>query len=210
MLKPVSDNWGFDRGLPIDRYYIEKFLAQHGSDIRGNTLEIGDSTYCRRFGGDRVTHCHILDVRRDNPKATIVADLARAPEISSDSFDTVICTQTLQLLPDIGAGVSTLFRILRPGGVALVTIPVVSPLALSEKLAGRDCWRLTVAGATWLFSSHFNPRGVTVEGYGNLLAATAFLHGLAVEDLDSDRLDLFDARYQILTAVHARKRQRIV
>ena len=27
-IRPISKKWGFDRGLPIDRYYIEKFLNE--------------------------------------------------------------------------------------------------------------------------------------------------------------------------------------
>ncbi len=37
-LTPVSKEFGFERGLPIDRYYIEKFLAEHTSDIQGRVF----------------------------------------------------------------------------------------------------------------------------------------------------------------------------
>ena len=48
----LSRDFGFDRGTPIDRYYIESFLSTHASDIRGHVLEVADNTYTRRFGGD--------------------------------------------------------------------------------------------------------------------------------------------------------------
>ena len=38
-LTPISPKWGLDRGRPIDRSYIESFLAQHASNIRGRVLE---------------------------------------------------------------------------------------------------------------------------------------------------------------------------
>ena len=38
-IHPVSTQFGWDRGLPVDRYYIEDFLARHSSDIRGRVLE---------------------------------------------------------------------------------------------------------------------------------------------------------------------------
>ena len=41
--KPVSDHWGWDRGTPVDRYYIEQFLAEHAADVRGRVLEVKDS-----------------------------------------------------------------------------------------------------------------------------------------------------------------------
>ena len=61
-LTPVSEVWGFDRGRPIDRYYIERFLQQHAPDVRGHVLEIGDDTYTRQFGGARVTRSDVLNV----------------------------------------------------------------------------------------------------------------------------------------------------
>ena len=72
---PISREFGFDRGLPVDRYYIENFLTHHADDIRGRVLEIGDNSYTRRFGGDHVTKSDVLHVVEGNPQATIVGDL---------------------------------------------------------------------------------------------------------------------------------------
>ena len=77
-LTPISRHFGYDRGRPIDRYYIENFLAHHADDIRGHVLEIGDASYTRQFGGDRVAKSDVLHVTSDNPEATIVGDLANA------------------------------------------------------------------------------------------------------------------------------------
>jgi len=119
---PISQQWGFDRGLPIDRYYIENFLAHHENDIRGRVLEIGDNSYTPKFGGNRVTKSDVLYVEEGNPKATIVADLTSANHISSNTFDCIILTQTLQLIYDVQAALQTSFRILKPGGVLLATL----------------------------------------------------------------------------------------
>src|SRR3989304_5790986 len=52
---PISRIFGLNRGLPIDRYYIEQFLSEHASDIQGRGLEIGDNFYPQKIGGDCVT-----------------------------------------------------------------------------------------------------------------------------------------------------------
>ena len=75
-VQPVSRHFGHDRGTPIDRYYIERFLHAHSDDIRGRVLEIGDEAYSRRFGGRRVTAQDVLHVRGGEPLATIVGDLS--------------------------------------------------------------------------------------------------------------------------------------
>lgn len=127
-LTPVSDNWGFDRGTPIDRYYIEQFLARHGGDIRGAVLAVKDDTYTRRFARG-VDRADVVDIDPANPRATIHADLADARSIADGSFDCVILTQTLHLIYDVEAVVRHAHRILRPGGIFLATVPVVSGFA---------------------------------------------------------------------------------
>src|SRR3954470_3249492 len=52
---PVARDYGWIRGQPVDRYFIEKFLAQNSDAIRGRVLELADPEYTLRFGGDKVT-----------------------------------------------------------------------------------------------------------------------------------------------------------
>src|SRR5919112_603630 len=82
-LNPISSLFGYDRGRPVDRYYIENFLAHHADDIKGRVLEIGDASYTREFGGKQVTVSDILHVDHSNPQATIVADMSSADHIPS-------------------------------------------------------------------------------------------------------------------------------
>ena len=58
---------------------------------------------------------------KSTPPVTITADLTDAPQISSDTFDCVIITQTLQMIYDLPTLMRTLHRILKPGGVVLAT-----------------------------------------------------------------------------------------
>src|SRR5437867_5230847 len=72
---PVSVTFGFDRGTPIDRYYIERFLEREAWHIHGRVLELRDSSYSGRFGGSRIVQQDVLDLSADNPEATIVGDM---------------------------------------------------------------------------------------------------------------------------------------
>jgi hypothetical protein len=127
----VSRDFGYDRGQPIDRYYIERFLAANADVITGRVLEIGDSGYTRRFGGTRVTRSDVLNIEPGDPGTTIVADLATADHIPSDSFDCLVITQTLHLIYDLSVAVGTLHRILNPGDAADY-VPGISPLSQTE------------------------------------------------------------------------------
>ena len=46
--KPLSDHYGRDRGTPVDRYYIEQFLAAERAAIRGRVLEMMNRDYTVR------------------------------------------------------------------------------------------------------------------------------------------------------------------
>src|SRR3990167_2232253 len=129
-LNPVSNHWGSDRGLPVDRYYIEKFLASNTKYIMGNVLEVGDDSYTRKFGREKIIQSNILNLLEEsNPNTTIIADITSAPHIPSDNFDCIIFTQTLQLIYDFRSAIQTLYRILKPGGVLLATFPGISQTA---------------------------------------------------------------------------------
>jgi SAM-dependent methyltransferase len=201
---PISTDWGFDRGRPIDRYYIERFLRQHASDIRGRVVEIGDAAYTRRFGAERVTHSDVLNVYEGNPETTIRADLTSAPEVPSNTFDCIVFTQTLQLVYDLEAAVRTLHRILKPGGTLLATFPGITHTSDTE-WSKHWCWSLTRTSSRRLFETAFSPENVYVEGHGNVLAAISFLCGLATEELDERELDYSDPAYDVTIGLRAVK-----
>jgi SAM-dependent methyltransferase len=191
--------------LPIDRYYIERFLEQNAHDIRGRVLEMRDDQYTRRFGGDRVKQADVLHPTPDNPKATIVADLTRAEHLPSDVFDCIVLTQVLPFIPDVQAAVRALHRILKPGGVVLATMPGISQIVRYDMDRWGDYWRFTSLSARRAFESGFPEGDLRVEAHGNVLAATAFLHGLSTRDLRPQELDFRDSDYEVLITVRAVK-----
>ena len=201
-LQPVSRDFGYDRGLPIDRYYIERFLEMHRRDIVGRTLEIGDDEYTRRYGGDRTTRRDVLHVHSGNPAATIVGDLADAPQIADATFDCIVVTQTMHLIYDVDCAVATLARILRPGGVVLATFPGISQLS-EDEWSRTWSWAFDSRLARQLFSSRFGEENVSVEAHGNPLAAAAFLQGLATADLMPAQLDADKDPCELLVSVRA-------
>lgn len=202
-LAPVSRDWGFDRGTPVDRIYIERFVASHADDIRGRVLEVANNDYSQRYGGTRVTRSDILHPVEGNPRATIVADLARPAAELDGQFDCIICTQTLQLIYDVGSAVTQLHRWLRPGGVALVTVPGISQISREDMRETGDFWRFTEASVRRLFAGAFGSENVAIEVCGNVLAAITLLHGIAAEEIDPSALLETDPQFQVIIAVRA-------
>jgi SAM-dependent methyltransferase len=203
---PVSRTFAFDRGTPIDRRYIEAFLATSRDAIRGTVLEVADNNLTRRFGGSRVRASEVLYAPPGGPRATLVGDLAKPQSLPENRFDCFICTQTLQFVFEIQEAVRSCHRLLAPGGVLLATLPGISQVSRYDMDRWGDFWRVTTASAARLFEPVFGP-DVRVQSLGNALAATLFLQGVAVEDLpDPAVLDVHDPDYQIVVTVFARKR----
>ncbi len=205
-LTPLSREFGYDRGQPVDRYYIERFLGQHAADVHGRVLEMGDDRYTRQFGGHHVTRADILDQPRDdNPHATIVADLSRPHEGPAGVFDCVIFTQTLQYIYELDTAVANLHRLLKPGGVLLATFPTISQICRFDMDRWGDYWRFTSAAIHRLLAGQFAPDSLTVEAHGNVLTAVSFLHGLCAAELTPAELDYHDPDYQLLITARAVK-----
>ena len=202
---PVSRFFGFDRGLPIDRHYIEGFLDAHREDIRGRVLEVADAAYTKRFGGERVQQSDVLHARAGNPSATLVGDLCTGQGIPEDAFDCIILTQVLPFVWDPAAAIATARRALRPGGVLLVTAPGISQISRHDADRWGDYWRFTSQSLRRLFEQQFPADDIELVAYGNVLAATAFLHGLAVHELRRAELDERHPDYEVIIGVRARR-----
>jgi SAM-dependent methyltransferase len=200
---PVSRIFGFDRGQPIDRYYIEQFLQQHQQDIQGRVLEIGDATYTHRFGGARVSQADVLHATPDNPQATLIGDLATGAGLPVETFDCVILTQTLLCIYDVKQALTHLYRILKPQGVVLATVPGISQISRYDLERWGDYWRFTSLAARRLFQEVFPEEHITVATYGNVLAAVAFLHGLAAHELQPQELAYHDPDYEVTIGIRA-------
>jgi SAM-dependent methyltransferase len=203
-LRPISHRMGLDRGQPVDRHYLEEFLAEHAHRIRGTVLEIGEKRYTLA-GGDRVDRFEILHVADQLPGVTIVGDLTDPELFEENTFDCMVITQVFQFVYDLRAAVENCHRFLAPGGSLLTTLPGISQISAPDMERWGQYWSLTSRSAERLFGEVFEGGEVEVLAYGNVLAAIAFLHGIAAGELRTDELDHRDPDYQLLVAIRATK-----
>jgi hypothetical protein len=199
-MEPLSDDHGFDRGTPLDRRYIETFLARHNDSFHGSVLEVGDDRYSRRFGApSRMT---VIDIDPVNPRATLIADLCDSASLPADAYDCIVLVETLHLLSAPALCIANCQQALVSGGSLLVTVPALK--RLSPTRPESDYWRFTPAGLDLLFEQAWDGP-VTIESFGNLRVCLGFLCAQVLEDFDDDVFARNDPRFPLTVAAQAHK-----
>lgn len=200
---PISDVDGYDRGRPIDRYYIERALAGHLELIHGRVLEVAGRDYTKLFGAEKVVCSEVLDIDPLNANATIIGDLGVVGSLPEGAFDCIVLTQTLQFIYNLEFAIENLYRALAPGGSLLITVPGISPIGKKEIKAWY--WDFTELSLKTMLGLRFSEDNVKTQSYGNVFAAICFLSGLSLAEVDTKKLDYMDERYPVIVSACARK-----
>lgn len=202
---PVSNVFGCDRGIPIDRYYIEKFLSENIKLIKGVTLEIAESTYTKKFGKEKVKKALVFNVRKNQSKADVIGDLATGEGIKENLVDCFIMTQTLPFIYDIHSTVKNAIKILKPGGSLLVTVPGITQISRYDMSRWGQYWSFTDLSLKKLFEEVVPSSFIDIKTYGNVKSATSFLYGLAQHELTRKELEYYDSDYQLIIGAVVKK-----
>ena len=100
---------------------------------------------------------------RQTPLVNVVGRGEQIP-FAEAQFDLVICTQVLEYIPEPAAVIAEIYRVLKPGGVLLLSVPAVSPRDADE-----DCWRFLPGALRQLLAafshSEVVPEGGSVVGF---------------------------------------------
>ncbi len=203
-LEPFSRDFGFDRGGAVDRFYIERFIQANAKHIRGRVLEIGDNAYTLKYGRALVEKSEILHVDRSNARATYVGDITHVPEIPASCFDCIIFTQTLHLIYDFKSALRTCYRILKPGGCLLLTVPGISNIDAGP-WKEHWLWSFTDNAMRRIMRETFTHSSTEVTAYGNVYVAAAFLYGMGLPEIQESAFKVDDPCYQLIVAVRAVK-----
>lgn len=200
---PVSKRFGLERGKPVDRVYIERFLESQSDKIKGCVMEIADSNYTEMFGND-VEQNLVLHLNGWG-KGVIKGNLETGEGIRENSVDCFICTQTIQFIYDVRSAVRNIYRSLKPGGVALVTANCLGQISLYDYHNWGEYWRFTDQSMRKLFAEAFADHNITVQSWGNVKTAAAYLYGLCAEDLKAEDFALQDGQYPVIVTAVVRK-----
>lgn len=194
---PYSRNFGLERGSPVGRYYVEKFLRENADYIVGRCLEFGEPRYKPYF--PKVREYEITDVVQ-RPGVKYVCDIHEPQGMPKNHFNAVICTQVFEHLAYPEKAAKSLFEIMAPGGVLLLTAPFINPVHYVPTDFRRftpECLDMIIKDAG------FNVEIVSFGG--NSLVGTGSLLGMVQEDFSVAELEAKDPIYPYNILIRARK-----
>jgi SAM-dependent methyltransferase len=199
--RPFSSTYGFERGTPIDRHYLDKFLSAHRDLIAGRVLEVQTSAVASRYGQD-VSHADTFDIVPDFSPTYLCDFTAASTSIPARAYDCLVLPNTLPHFRDLDGGLANAYRVVRPGGTILASVAGLLPLTGDVP----DYWRFSPDGWRTRLAAAWPDADITVEGHGNCLTAVAAQLGLALEELTDTELDVVDPRFPVLTTILCRTR----
>ena len=147
---------------------IGRWLAAHSAVLHGNLLDLGcgNCPYEPWYGALADTVAAIDPAPGAGGNVRAMAD--EVP-IRSASMDAVLCTEVLEHVANIEGATAEIFRVLRPGGHALITVPFLYP----THEAPYDFQRLTYIGLRGLVTRHgFEVLDAAAQGGPLTLAAS--------------------------------------
>ena len=197
----ISNDFGFGRGTPIDRMYIENFFKNQAGEISGVCLEFGDTSYIDEFGKS-VSKKYVFNYSEESSKINniIMGDLTKLDTLSENSFDCILCINVLNFIYDLPSAVLGLKKLIKPNGKIIITMAGVSAhISRYDMDRWGDYWRLTDKAAMKLFKD----AGLNVDKiqtYGNPYACSAQINGYCMEDLSQEKIVTSHPDYQLLVA----------
>ncbi|OGI09892.1 MAG: hypothetical protein A2Y40_08520 [Candidatus Margulisbacteria bacterium GWF2_35_9] len=110
------------------RYYLDQFLL--GTEFYGNVLDLGGKKEQKRGGfhpplGKVISWEYLNTDKSTNPDYLCNAE---SIPVSDSKFDIVLMTEVLEHLENPRVVLTEVFRILKPGGKLVITVPFLYPI----------------------------------------------------------------------------------
>lgn len=134
---PFCPVFGYSRGTPIDRYYLNRFIAEIRDHVHGDVVEIGGKNDNKnKYGFFRASRYRGLDLAA-SAGVDVIGDAAQSQCLPAASLDTVVAFNVLEHTPRPWEVVANMQLWLREGGVACCMVPNAQRL----HQAPEDYWR---------------------------------------------------------------------
>ncbi|HET7435652.1 MAG TPA: class I SAM-dependent methyltransferase [Thermoanaerobaculia bacterium] len=110
------------------RTLVDQFLERHRSLLRGTMLDVGGRRAVKRgdFRPDEAAKVFYINID-ESTRPDLLGDAHRLP-LRAQSFDTVLCCETLEHVRDPRVCCAEAYDVLKPGGRFIFTVPFMYPV----------------------------------------------------------------------------------
>jgi hypothetical protein len=197
-LIPFCPDYGYSRGTPIDRYYLNRFIEEIRDEVTGNTLEIGGAKQNQQlYGFSRANPYRALDMKAKTG-VDIVGDVHNPDLCRNNSLDSIIIFNVLEHCERPWVVVDNIHNWLKERGKVFCMVPT------AQRIHGapNDFWRILPDAMGTLFSKF---SALKLLSYGNPITTISSLMGIAAEELSREDLESLNNEYPVATCVVAQK-----
>lgn len=167
--KDVARRWDLDllfrTYLFIPRKILRDAVREFGARLDGRMLDVGCGTQqyrrfvkCRRYYGVE------WNLTKRPP---VVGDVTQIP-FGDGAFDSALCTEVLEHVPEPGRCLDEIRRVVKPGGTVFFTVP----MTMYTHSEPHDFYRYTEYGLRYLLEKH-GFEIVTLRRLGGVISVTA-------------------------------------
>lgn len=194
---PFDRDFGDSRGTPVGRYYVEKFLRENADQVRGRCLEFGDPRYKSYFPA--AEKYEVVSIK-PGPGVDYVCDIHDPKGLPEGEYDSIVCTQVFEHLARPELAAQSLYRLLKPGGVLLLTAPFLNPvhgLPLDFRRFTPNALELILQDAGLVVDS--------IDFGGNSNVSLGSMLGMVQEDFTTKELEIKDPVYPYNCLIRAHR-----
>lgn len=97
--------------------------------IKGKTLDAGGGNLSQKKIIQKYASEYLsLDIEKRNSEIDIICDIQKMNFIKENIFDSVVCTQVLEHVPEPEKAINEIYRILKKNGKVIISVPHLSGL----------------------------------------------------------------------------------
>jgi SAM-dependent methyltransferase len=193
---PVSTDFGWSRGTPVGRFYVNDFVAEKAKGLSGIILEFGEPRYRHYFSN--VEQYKVVDVVA-GPHVDFVCDIHNVSSMPQAFFDVIVCTQVLEHVERPEDALRELRKLLKKDGRLICTVPFLAHI----HYVPTDYYRFSIDAIT----SALSRAGFEVldaRNSGNALVTIGSLLGFSAQDFSSSEMAVVDNLYPFNILTFAR------